>query len=38
MKYSQIENLNDEQFKRLSGVKRPIFSKMVDILMSPSGM
>ncbi len=32
MKYNQIEEFSDEQFRRLTGVKRSTFKKMVDIL------
>jgi len=32
MKYSQIEKFPDEQFRRLTGVKRTTFKKMVEIL------
>ena len=32
MKYDQIKELDDEKFRRLTGVKRATFSKMVDIL------
>lgn len=32
MKYSQISGLSDGQFLRLSGVKRGVFCRMVDIL------
>ena len=32
MKYEQIRNLLDEQFRRLTGVKRQTFEKMVKIL------
>lgn len=31
-KYSQVERLSDEKFKRLTGVKRSTFFQMVDIL------
>ena len=32
MKYDQIKGLEDEKFRRLTGVKRPTFYKMVEIL------
>jgi transposase len=32
MKYDQIEELSDEQFRRLTGVKKNTFKKMVEIL------
>ena len=32
MKYEQIRNLLDESFRRLTGVKRKTFKKMVQIL------
>lgn len=32
MKYDQIKDLGGEQFRRLTGVKRPTFDKMVEIL------
>jgi hypothetical protein len=32
MKYDQISVLNDEQFRRLTGVKRPTFIRMLEIL------
>lgn len=32
MKHEQSKNLNDEQFRRLTGVKRTTFEKMVSIL------
>jgi hypothetical protein len=32
MKYGQIKELEDEKFRRLTGVKRPTFIKMVNIL------
>ena len=32
MKYNQIEKFPDEQFRRLTGVKRSTFKKMVEIL------
>lgn len=33
MKYEQIQNLSDESFRRLTGVKRQTFEKMVKILI-----
>ncbi|KIC76337.1 hypothetical protein DB42_DW00010, partial [Neochlamydia sp. EPS4] len=32
MKFDKIEKLDDERFRRLTGVKRPTFDKMVQIL------
>lgn len=32
MKYEQVQNLPDESFRRLTGVKRQTFEKMVKIL------
>ena len=32
MKYDKIKNLVDEQFRRLTGVKKATFEKMLDIL------
>lgn len=32
MKYDQIKELESEKFRRLTGVKREAFSKMIDIL------
>jgi len=32
MKYDQIKELSDEQFRRLTGVKRNTFAKMLEIL------
>lgn len=32
MKYNQIQDLPNEQFRRLTGVKRKTFEKMVEIL------
>jgi len=32
MKYDQIKGLEEEKFRRLTGVKRPTFDKMIDIL------
>lgn len=32
MKYNQIEEFSDEQFRRLTGVKKSTFKKMVEIL------
>lgn len=31
-KYEKIKNLPDDEFKRLTGVKKPTFAEMVDIL------
>lgn len=33
MKYNQIKDLPDEQFRRLTGVKRKTFEKMLEILL-----
>jgi transposase len=32
MKYENIKNIEDEKFRRLTGVKRSTFEKMLDIL------
>ena len=32
MKYEKIKNYKDEEFRRLSGVKRSTFKKMIEIL------
>lgn len=32
MKYEQIKELEEEKFRRLTGVKRATFRKMVEIL------
>ena len=32
MKYKQIKDLEEEKFRRLTGVKRSTFNKMIDIL------
>ena len=32
MKYDQTEEFSDEQFRRLTGVKRSTFKKMIEIL------
>jgi hypothetical protein len=32
MKYSRIQNMNDEGFRRLTGVKRKTFNRMIEIL------
>jgi hypothetical protein len=32
MKYEKIKNYKDEEFRRLSGVKRDTFKKMIGIL------
>lgn len=32
MKYEQIKNLSDDQFRRLTGLKRATFTKIVSIL------
>jgi len=32
MKYEKIKNYKDEEFRRLRGVKRSTFKKMIEIL------
>ena len=32
MKFETVKDLDDEKFRRLTGVKRPTFDKMVGIL------
>ena len=32
MKYNQIKNMNDEKFRRLTGVKHKTFNRMIEIL------
>ena len=32
MKYAQIKSLEDEKFRRLTGVKRATFDKMITVL------
>jgi hypothetical protein len=32
LKYEQVKSLSDEQFRRLTGVKRSTFDKMINIL------
>lgn len=32
MKYEQVQGISDQQFRRLTGVKRGTFDKMVKIL------
>lgn len=32
MKYQKVSSLNDEEFKRLTGVKRSTFQKMVEVV------
>ena len=32
MKYNRIQNMNDEAFRRLTGVKRKTFNRMIEIL------
>ena len=32
MKYDQIQDLPDEQFRRLTGIKRKTFERMLKIL------
>ncbi|KJV72607.1 putative transposase [Orientia tsutsugamushi str. TA716] len=38
MKFDQIKELKDEQFRRLTGVRNGTFSKMVDILRKADGL
>ncbi len=38
MKFDQIKELEDEKFRRLTGVKKGTFSKMVDILSQADGL
>ncbi|SPR03411.1 IS5 family transposase ISOt6 [Orientia tsutsugamushi] len=38
MKLDQIKELKDEKFRRLTGVKKMTFSKMVDILRKADGL
>jgi len=33
MKFKQINTLEDEEFRRLTGVKREMFKKMIEILI-----
>jgi hypothetical protein len=33
MRYKKLQNLRDDSFRRLTGVKRCTFDKMVEILM-----
>ncbi|SPR16099.1 IS5 family transposase ISOt6 [Orientia tsutsugamushi] len=37
MKLDQIKELKDEKFRRLTGVRKRTFSKMVDILRKADG-
>jgi hypothetical protein len=32
MKFETVKDLDDEKFRRLTGIKRPTFDKMIDIL------
>jgi hypothetical protein len=32
MRYEETQGLTEEQFRRLTGVKRPVFVKMVSVL------
>jgi hypothetical protein len=34
MKFDQIKNLKNEQFRRLTGVMRPTFDKMIELLLT----
>ncbi len=38
MKFDQIKELEDKKFRRLTGVKKGTFSKMVDILRQADGL
>ncbi|KJV75063.1 DDE superendonuclease family protein [Orientia tsutsugamushi str. UT76] len=38
MKFEQIKKLEDEKFRRLTGVRKRTFSKMVDILRKADGL
>ncbi len=38
MKFDQIKELEDEKFRRLTGVKKGTFSKMVNILRQADGL
>ncbi|SPR13433.1 IS5 family transposase ISOt6 [Orientia tsutsugamushi] len=38
MKFDQIKELKDEKFRRLTGVRKWTFSKMVDILRKADGL
>ncbi|KJV53683.1 DDE superendonuclease family protein [Orientia tsutsugamushi str. Gilliam] len=38
MKLDQIKELGDEKFRRLTGVRKGTFSKMVDILRKADGL
>ncbi|KJW06778.1 putative transposase [Orientia tsutsugamushi str. UT144] len=38
MKSNQIKELKDEKFSRLTGVRKGIFSKMLDILRKADGL
>ncbi|SPR02573.1 IS5 family transposase ISOt6 [Orientia tsutsugamushi] len=38
MKFDQIKELKDEKFRRLTGVRKVTFSKMVDILRKIDGL
>ncbi|KJW00013.1 DDE superendonuclease family protein [Orientia tsutsugamushi str. Sido] len=38
MKLDQIKELKDEKFRRLTGVRKCTFSKMVDILRKADGL
>ncbi|KJV93286.1 DDE superendonuclease family protein [Orientia tsutsugamushi str. UT76] len=38
MKFDQIKELKDEKFRRLTGVRKGTFSKMVDILRKADGL
>ncbi|SPR03453.1 DDE transposase family protein [Orientia tsutsugamushi] len=38
MKLDQIKELGNEKFRRLTGVRKETFSKMVDILRKADGL
>ncbi|KJV74924.1 IS5 family transposase ISOt6 [Orientia tsutsugamushi] len=38
MKFDQIKELKDEQFRRLTGVRSGTFAKIVDILRKDDGL
>ncbi|SPR08147.1 IS5 family transposase ISOt6 [Orientia tsutsugamushi] len=38
MKFDQIKELKDEKFRRLTGVRKGTFAKMVDILRKADGL
>ncbi|SPR02582.1 DDE transposase family protein [Orientia tsutsugamushi str. Gilliam] len=38
MKFDQIKELGNEKFRRLTGIMKGVFAKMVDILMKADGL